>query len=55
MGSFVAASIYLCFTLLYERRMRTAKEGVKEEGKRGNGVNDVEEIFDKENWKEGRR
>ena len=33
MGSFVAASIYLCFTLLYERRMRTAKEGVEEEGK----------------------
>merc|ERR1712039_168151 len=32
MGSFVAASIYLCFTLLYERRMRIAKEGVEEEG-----------------------
>merc|ERR1712156_1356953 len=33
MGSFVAASIYLCFTLLYKRRMRTPKEGVEEEGK----------------------
>ena len=34
MGSFVAASIYLCFTLLYGRRMRAVKEGVEEEGKK---------------------
>ena len=52
MGSFVAASVYLCFTLLYGRRMRTAKEGEEEEGKKEasstNGRNDDEEEKGKE-------
>ena len=42
MGSFVAASIYLCFTLLYGRRMRSVKEGVEEEGKKEGNTNGKE-------------
>ena len=42
MGSFVAASIYLCFTLLYGRRMRAVKEGVEEEGKEEASANKKE-------------
>ena len=42
MGSFVAASVYLCFTLLYGRRMRAVKEGGEEEGKKGASANEKE-------------
>merc|ERR1712192_117875 len=42
MGSFVAASIYLCFTLLYGRRMKAVKEGVEEEGKKEASANEKE-------------
>ena len=51
LGSFVAASVYLCFTLLYGRRMRIAKEGEEEEGKKEastDGKNDNEEEKGKE-------
>merc|ERR1719192_1388227 len=34
MGSFVAASIYLCFTLLYERRMRMPRRGSRRKARR---------------------
>ena len=40
MGSFVAASIYLCFTLLHGRRIE--KEGVEEEGKKETSTDDKE-------------
>merc|ERR1711971_628732 len=43
MGSFVAASVYLCFTLLYGRRMRAVKEGVEEEGNKEASANEKEE------------
>ena len=42
MGSFVAASVYLCFTLLYGRRMRAVKEGGEEEGKKEASANEKE-------------
>ena len=42
MGSFVAASVYLCFTLLYGRRMRAVKEGGEEEGKKETSANEKE-------------
>ena len=49
MGSFVAASVYLCFTLLYGRRMRSAREGEEEEGKEEGST---KETTDKEESKE---
>ena len=52
MGSFVAASVYLCFTLLYERQMRSVNEGDEEEGKKEASTNENTDDDDDEEEKE---
>ena len=54
MGSFVAASVYLCFTLLHGRRMRSGKEGEEEEGKKEASTNEKTDEEEEEEVEKGK-